>query len=75
MIKRNALLPGASKRRMAAKKAERNTSKLSPEKSPRGSAELWADSEQETSKDVLEGERNTIKEVAGGGGKAAVGPR
>lgn len=72
MIKRNALLPGTSKRRLAAKKALRTTTKTSSGKSPRGSAEFWTGSEQGTSEDGLEGERNAPKEASGGGGIAAV---
>lgn len=75
MIKRNALLPGTSKRRMAAKKAERNTGKISSDKSPRGSAEFWTGSEQGTSEEGFEGERNAVKGAAGGAGTPAAGPQ
>lgn len=74
MIKRNALLPGTSKRRMAAKKAERNTGKMSSDKSPRGSAEFWTGTEQGTSEEGFEGEKSA-KEATGGAGKPVAGPQ
>lgn len=66
-------MPGTSKKRLAAKKAERNTTKTSHDKSPRGSAEFWTGSELGTSEDGFERESSVTKEAAGGTSIVAAG--
>lgn len=63
MIKRNALLPGASKKRLAAKKAKEMMIKRSSDRSSIESGDMGASSEEGTTEEYLE---NELKLIAAG---------